>query len=439
MHARAFTALLLFFTLLGLPMLGNAACTKSGVTQTEDNRTAQIPFGKVNLTNPYLQPVGSLLATAIVPPTNYTYGGANASSVLWTCDKADLPNVHFLVATNGDDRVGGFYDIGTSDGLPGVYATYFAYVGLKLSMSGITVSRYWQRVPLTSYAESGNKIQIRLQDIPPLQAELYRISSLPGTGAVSYYCGNNNTQGSGINFTGTYTCTQPNAYIQLVGPGITHDNAGEDSAYKMQFWGADNGFGYGMRSAATLSQTATCVARNATPLVLFEAMSVQQLQAGASAQANFSVQIECSDSAVSGTNSGQTALGIQVSPGAYSAAQSLGLVNASGGVNALVSDNYGNDPGLARGVGITLKNAGTGAAMPFVGQPGNTGNTPISYPTGPNAGWYPVLTGATAVGSSASGYSNYLQTFIASLQQLPGENVTPGKVRATAYVLVKVQ
>ncbi|WP_069861767.1 fimbrial protein [Pseudomonas citronellolis] len=432
MHRRPIlSAALLSCTLLGLPLLGHAACTMSGKAQTEDTRTAQIPFGKINLTDTYLQPVGSLLGSALVPPTNYTYGGATASTVLWTCAKTDLPNLYFLVATNGDSRVGGQHETGAVDGLSGVYATYFSYVGLKLTMSGVTVSRYWQKVPLTTYVESGNNIQIRLQDIPPLQAELYRISTLPPSGA--YACG------GPLAPPRNYTCVQPNAYIQLVGPGISHDEIGEDSYSHYDFWGVDNGFGYGMRDAASITQTATCVARNATPLVLFQSISVQQLQAGASTQANFNVQIECSNSAASGTASGQTAIGIQVSPGAYSAAQSLGLVNGSGGVEALVSDNYGNDPNLAQGVGITLRNAGTGTAMVFVGQPGNTGNLPSQYPTGPSAGWYPVLDGANPLGSSQSGYTNYLQTFTASLQQLPGNTATPGKVHATAYVLVKVQ
>jgi len=439
MHTRAPIpiALLLFCALLGLPLAGNAACTKNSIVQTDDGVSAQIPFGKINLTDTYLQPVGSLLGTAVVPPTNYTYGGANASTVLWTCAKTDLPNLYFLVGTNGDDRVGGYWETGASDGLPGVYATWFQYVGLKLTMSGVTLSRYWQKVPLTTYAESGNNIQIRLQDIPPLLAELYRISNLPpASGSGSNYCG-------GMGSSGTYNCNQPNAYIQLVGPGLTHDEVGQDGNTNYAFWGADNGFAYGMRSAATLSNTATCVARNATPLVLFQTMSVQQLQAGASAQANFTVQVECSNQVasnnLSGTNNNQTAIGIQVSPGAYSAAQSLGLVNGSGGVSALVSDNYGNDSSLAQGVGITLKNAGNGTTMVFVGQPGNTGNVPSQYPTGANAGWYPVLAGANPLGSSQSGYTNYLQTFTASLQQLPGKTATPGKVYATAYVLVKVQ
>lgn len=424
------------------PSWGN--CTKTTVSQTEDGYTALIPFGKINLTDTYFTPVGSLLESIVVPPTDYTHGGASASSVLWECDAADLPNIYFLVATNGDDRIGGFYDIGTADGLENVYATWFAYVGLKLTMSGVTMTRTWQKVPVTSYATSGSKIQIRLQDVPPVQADIYRISSLPGTSAVNAYCGNNNNDGGGIGYASAsgrvYSCQQPNAYVQLSGDSnvtfsFAHDNAGEDSAYNFDFWGADNGFGYGMRSSNRLYTNATCVARSASPYVFFPTISVNELEAGKEVNGNFSVVVECSDAVKSGVEDTQTAIGLQVSEGAYSAATTLGLVNSSGGVKALVSDNY-FAAGMAQGVGITVANASDpGTALNFVGQPGTVSLTPGKSA----AGWYPVLQGATQIGSSVSGYSNYSYNFIASLKKLDGLEVTPGKVHATAYVLVKMQ
>ncbi|CAK9885711.1 MAG: hypothetical protein XXXJIFNMEKO3_02118 [Candidatus Erwinia impunctatus] len=421
-----------------------AAYTRTGVSQTEDDRSALIPFGKVNLTDTYLQPVGTQLATVVVPPTNYNYGGAQSASVLWQCVAADLPYIYFLVATNGDDRVGGYYDIGGVDGLSDVYATWFAYVGLRQTMSGVTITRFWKKVPVTTYATtSAGKIQIRLQDIPPLVAELYRVSTLSGTSAGSAYCGNNNNDNSGIGFASAtgrnYTCIQPNSYIQLSGDSnvsfsFARDKAGDDSNTSYNFWGADNGFGYGMRSANSLYQVATCVARNATPLVMLPTISVAALEDGQSSSADFSVQIECSNSAVSGVNSTQTAIGFQVSPGAYSAASQLGLINSSGGVSALVSDNYFNTD-MAHGVGITLYNS-LGNQMNFVGQPGTVS---LSTPGGNAAGWYPVLAGATAEGSTTAGYTHYNQSFTARLSKLAGISVSPGRVYATSYVLVKMQ
>ncbi|WP_332120708.1 fimbrial protein, partial [Escherichia coli] len=107
-----------------------------------------------------------------------------------------------------------------------------------------------------------------------------------------------------------------------------HDEVGEDSADHYDFWGGDNGFGYGMRSVNRLYNNATCVARSATPLVLLPTIAEAQLNAGMESTANFNVRVECSNSVQSGISDTQTALGIQVSEGAYTAAQKLGIINS---------------------------------------------------------------------------------------------------------------
>lgn len=421
-----------------------ANCTKTSVPRTGDSHTALIPFGKINLTDTYLQPVGTQLATVIVPSTNYTDDGASGASVLWQCDAADVKSVYFLVATNGDDRIGGFYDIGAANGLHDVYATWFGYVGIRQSMSGVSFSRYWKKVPLTTYATtSEGKIQIRLQDIPPLVAELYRVSTLPGMASPSHFCGDNNNDGKGIGLASPagrlYSCNQPNSYIQLSGDSnvkfsFAHDNAGEDSSTLYRFFGANNGYGYSMRTANSLFQADTCVARNTTPLVILPAINAAALENGESSSANFSVQIECSDWARSGLTNNQTAIGFQVSPESFSAAKYLDLVNASGGVTTLVSDRY-FDSTMAHGVGITLSNSRS-RRMNFVGQPGTVS---IESGGGKAAGWYPVLDGAVEAGSAAADYTTYNSVFTATLAKIPGVKVTPGKVSATVYVLVKMQ
>lgn len=425
---------LLLLALVSLSSWAN--CRNTLVSQTEDDRTARISFGKISLYDSYFVPVGSLVASTVVPPTNYTYGGASAASVLWECDATDLPNIYFLVATNGDHWLGGNNDIGAADGLSDVYATYFAYIGLKQTMSGINLTRYWKKVPINTYATSGKKIQIRLQDIPPLQAELYRVSQLPTAGGgptyacPAYSLGNKN--GS------TYNCNQPNSYIQLVAPGLVHDEVGQDSNTNYIFWGVDNGFGYGMREGSSLYTTPTCVARSATPLVLLPAISVTELNAGRTSTASFNVSVECSDSVKSGISNAQAALGFQVSSGAYNAAKTLGLVNSNDGVSLLLSDNY-NDANMAKGVGISIAYTNN-TAMPLtlIGQSINSDPLNKIY-MGNNAGWYPVLDNAVPVGSSNSGYTHYNYDFTATLKKIQGQSVTTGKIRATATVLVRIQ
>jgi len=442
--------LLLCLTLL-LAQTASATCDITGVSQTEDERAAPIPFGRVNLTHLTLQPYGSLLASTVVPPTHYTWGGAHADSVLWKCDKADFigGEVYFLMSTNGDSRFGGHHDIGRADGLSDIYATWFQHVGLRLSMDGVVFSRYWRKVPIKpgqyrEVRENGrDRIHIRLGDIPPVHAELYRLTQLPprgGRGGSSYCAGYLDQEGRGASeptATGTlYACPYPNAYIQLHGPGLEgrQDEEGDDHNTHYKSWYADNGFAWRLYHAVTLSRTPTCAVHSATPEVRFATTHVGQLQAGVEVPAGFSIVVDCDNAAKPGINDHQTAIGLQVSSGAFAAAQQLGLVNGQRGVEYLVSDQYGDDPRLAQGVGIKLYGP-DGNPHLFVGHPGTVGQ---GHPRGAQAGWYPVNQGAQLVDDSANGKRLQLN-FSASLKRLPGQEVTPGKIHATAHILVKVQ
>jgi len=109
----------------------------------------------------------------------------------------------------------------------------------------------------------------------------------------------------------------------------------------------------------------------------------------------------------------------------------MGLVTSGGAVTHLLSNGYGTDPSIATGVGISLRNAANGSAMNFLGWSGTS--------SGASSGWYPVLAGAHNTGSTTQNYTNYSQTITATLSTLPGMTAKPGKVNATAYVLVKVQ
>jgi len=427
------------------PLTGWAICKIAdplGRSSVADAAAAPIPFGRVNLDNVHLQPPGTLLSATIVPPTNFTHKGAHADSVLWRCDLADLPELYFLVSTNGNDRVGGYVDASTNGDpdLPGVHATWFAYVGIKLIMEDVVLSRWYQKVPLQDYdydEKDNTKILIRLRHVPVLRAELYRISKLPPRrqSPVSEHCAGRGTRGMGhASSVGThYICNQPNAYIQLHGPGLRGDKVGDDHLRNYEFWWAGNGFGYGMHNSATLSNHASCVVRNHTPVVTFPTVAVQQLMQGLQLAQNFSVQLACSDQAQSGMNAGQTAIGIQVSPKAWQAAQALGLVNPAGGVTHLVAENY-DDPDTAKGVGVTVQNPAMASGnLLFVG-------ADLGVNQGGNAaGWYPVLVGAIPTGVLPGVGVEYRQTFTATLGRVGQETVTPGNFQTSATILVKIQ
>lgn len=414
-----------------LASTAQASCSSNKLTRTGDEYAATINFGKLNLSSDYLQPAGTLLGSRIVAPAAHQLVGANARSILWSCDEADLDSIYFLVATNGDDRLAGYWEIGAADGLSHVYATWWEYIGLKQSMAGVDITRFWNKVPITSFERNNRKINIRLMDLPPLEASLYKVSSLPPMiGSSNNAC---NIMGS----SGLYNCQQPNSYIQLSGDAhvsfnFAHDRIGEDSNTQHSFMNDNNGLAYALRNAGPLSRTETCVARNSTPLVLLPTISSLHLQQGESAQANFNVTLECSDQAQSGTANGQTAIAFEISNSAYAVAQNLGLVQASGAVKYLLSDQYQSNSDLAQGVGIRLKNGISGKQILFTHPATGLGG-------GESRGWYPVLEGASRVGRLQSGYSSYVQNYTAILEALPGQNVSPGKIKATATVVVKVQ
>ena len=397
-----------------------------------DASMAKMHLGVVNLGgSSYMQPVGSVLATAVIPSTAYTYNGVTASSVLWVCDLADLHALYFLVATNGDERRSGQWEGGADFNMDDVYYTYFNWVGIRAQMGGTVIGRHYRRVPLGTYDVVGNKVHIRLGDIPPLHVQLHRLKNQHPPSAGGDACGASGAPAAppGRN----YGCAQPSVYIQLKGPGIGSDEEGADSASSYAFWWATNGFGYGLWNSATFVDQPTCRVNMATSVVWFPTISVRELTAGGKREQPFSVQLECSNSARSGTSSGQTAMGIRVSLGAYNAATKLNLIVGQNGVRALVSDNYGNDPGLAEGVAVTIRNAAGGEALTLIGQPGSTGGDA-------KAGWYPVLDNALNLGASQEpGHSRYTRNFIATLGALDGVTIKPGRYRATAYVQVRVQ
>lgn len=416
-----------------------ARCTRvTSINAGADGRGASSGLGNINITSNYLQPVGSPLGSSIVSFSN-SYSYPNPEAVLYECDITDKDSIYEVFATNGDDRVGGYWDIGAADGYPNYFATYFPYVAIKLTHlnSGKDFIRNWQEYPIQSYNTVGNKIQIRVKDFSQIRADAIKVSSLPG--AKFSYCGSNTmapTTGKS-----SYTCTQPNGYVHFKGPGISGETAGTDSNDHYGTWGTGRWMviGMGTPPIASLSHTATCVVRNHTPLVILPTISVTELNAGKVSSSTFDINIECDNTMQSGIQTDNTSLGLQTTVEAFQKAQQLNLVNSQGGVSYLLSDGYGVNPSIATGVGIELSNTSTGAVMPFVGWSGCSTNTPCSAATSSASGWFPVLAGSSSVGSSASGYTNYLIQLTASLKKLPTEKVVSGAVDAKAYIIIKVQ
>ena len=106
--------------------------------ETDDGSAAKIRFGNIQLMNQAIQPLGSVIASTIVAPTEFRGRNANSESILWTCDEGDQNYITFLVSTNGDDYYGGRTEVSATDagGQAGVFYTYAQLIGLRLTMGG---------------------------------------------------------------------------------------------------------------------------------------------------------------------------------------------------------------------------------------------------------------------------------------------------------------
>lgn len=424
----ALRVLLITLLMAGFSLSTSANCVWKGRNIGGDNYGASLRLGNINMTNNYIQPTGSLLATSLISLVPAQYW-SDPEAVIYECDLADSDSIFEVFATNGDSNVGGWTNLGDN-----YFQTYFPYTGLKLIHmdSGQEFTRIWKQVALKKYDIVGNKIQIKGKHFSQIRAELIKTDNIDSTaGPSTWGCAGP----AAPTWSGAYNCNQPNGYVVFKGPGMPVPEAGLDAASNFQTWGSGRYMAFGMNTSpvATLTRKNTCAVRNVTPYVLLPTISVSDLNSGGSSRAAFNVEVECQDGTVSGISSGQTSIGIQTSLPAYIQAQKLGLVNAAGGVSYLLSDNYGNS-NIASGVGIRLEDS-SGSTLNFVGWSGCQDNCTSAV----NAGWYPVLSNASATGSAASGYTSYVRDYMAILEKLPGQTPVAGRVEATAYVLVKVQ
>lgn len=461
-RARTMLLLLMMLSLwLLLAPTAEAICKRNNraaypFAPLSDGGSAQFWFGRINLASTAIQPPGSILGSAVASAAEAA--GINGDTLLWTCDLADADQIYEVFSTNGDDRVGGYAEIGIKDGLHGFYRTWFPGVAIRLThlRSGKILSRYYQSSKLDTYDvdQATRKILIRARHLSPIKAEVARVSDLtPGTGTSNWCSGApDNTRWAAV----AYECTQPNGYLMLRGPGYNRasgdmDDDGEDHAYRYLFFGAANGIAFGMRMGATLSVLPSCVVQNVTPEVVFPPISETELNLGQTRQVEFTLSFRCDEGIGSkppfaaGTDDNQTAFGLQVSPGALAAARLLGYVNQSQGVRYLLSDNYGTDPSLAKGVGIGLSDADNQQEMQFLSSSVTGQWLSQSFPSGRNAGWYRLRATEERCPPSPSSPAAAVEQFTinkrltATLQKLPGQTVTPGRVFSTAYVIVKVQ
>lgn len=439
-----------------------------------DYDTASIGVGRVNIFSNYLQPIGTILATGISNYNTITRGGLAGLSddaIILTCtSQSDKAGLAWAFATNGDSIVGGFYEI---PGNPGYYATQFPYVAIKLNFAdtGEVFTRTWQKSAVNVVTEdtAGGGFVIRKKNIPKVIATLVKwpepygnSTDADGNRVRASYCSGGRekliptSQTSNPNqvWSADYYptnglsagCGQPNAYINLLGSGGRQVNVGTDSNINVSAWEYSIPIGLNGSPSATFSYTPSCVVRTTTPYVVFPTVTVTQLNSGETLSRNFDVTLECDNTINTTVSTSAVAVGLQPSLSAFNNAKTLGLIDAAtGGVKYLVSDDY-SASNMAKGVGITLKNI-NGDNLNFVSWDGcvpvsanNTSYCPsfTSLSQERAAGWDPVMSSSSQISADTlNATTSYRKTYISTLTKLPGITPTPGKIKATATVLIR--
>ncbi|PHZ30747.1 fimbrial protein [Yersinia mollaretii] len=386
-----------------------------------DNNNGSLGLpGIVDLsTNANFQPDGTLLAAATSNFTTFALNtGYDPERVLFRCAAADVDQLFEMYATNGDNDYSGKYEDGAIAGnVPSGFATLVSNVVIRLTnlSTGEYYSRLWKGRRLTDLdKDSTGRILVKAKNFSNLYTELFRIDYVrPGTYNLASY---------------TYAYTQPNAYIAFKGPGINGPVEGTDSLSNWPGWYGTWPASIGLYNYVTFRRTTICAVTNFTPTVVLPRISVAELNTGHTSSADFNVDFQCQTGVNSGVTTGTVAMGFLVPAANVAKAQALGLMNGSGGISHLVSDNYGA-PGMASGVGIRIYR----------------NNNPIYLlsknvtQTGNNGGWYGIFQGAQQQTGSVTGGNSYTENFRAELSKISGQTVTAGAVNAHAQVVIRVQ
>lgn len=381
----------------------------------------------VNINNSTFQPDGTLIASGTV---SFLQAGAqtySADQILFRCTASEAGRLYEYYATNGDATYAGNVEVGAASGLPESYQTYVSGMALRATnmATGEYYSRYWKARLLSNLeTDSQGWILVKAKNFSDTQVELFRLS-----------------KAAGWTDTGIYPHSQPNTYIAFKGGTLSSNlSVGADSLTYYGGWYAYWPGAVNLYNRLYIRRSATCSVTNVTPTVVFPLITVTELKAGVTRQMPITIQFGCQMGApantgvtaiASGVAANQTAMGILVQPANAAAAVSAGFGTAGSGVSYLLSDGYGTDPSVASGVGIQISRT-NGTVL-------NLLSTLSGSVLGGNAaGWYPVLTDATA-GGSVNGVTTYTKNLNATLKALPGKTVTAGRVTATAQIIIQVQ
>lgn len=425
-HVAVFSLLVVtFFTSSAL-----AKCERVFQNGQGSDSSGGVPliFGPITL-----QPT-EFMPTGLIGSTTASVGQAgvfkeHGNQLLFTCDLADEGKTYENFATNGDSNVGGLNGNGE-----GVYQTFFPFIGIKIirDKDGKVFSRYWQQSPISGHKE-GNKLNFYARDFSSVTAEIYRFPATYRGGGNKFGCNDPaKDQASGI----SYTCTQPNGYTVFVGPGWNDDQdikPGNDSAHYWGGFGYSNWIGFGMiySPANTFRQSFWgCRVLNYTNPVTLPPVTVSDLKSGVKMGADFKVTYRCGGPNVEGAIHKDAGVGTGKISVAFRT-NNPRPANAPGDAQwmpYLVSDNYGQN-GYASNVGIAIPASGSDTPFEFI-----TNEYTVDY----TKGWFSLLAGEDSRTRNGYNQLDITSRYFASYAILnQADTITPGKVDATAYIVVR--
>lgn len=446
----------ILLALMLFPSLASAICYKITTTTTNPNSVLYTEPGKgsaknwqgarddsgsmgstpkvINVNNDQFQIPGTLVASGFVSFFEAGYEVYDPEQILFRCTADEEGKLREFYSTNGDYNYGGRNLVNPALGLNDTYISLARGLGIRIknTITGEYYSRYWKSRALNNLErDSQGWILVKAKDFSNMEVELFKInyertSDMPpaqsSSGLITF-----------VNQPAGYIAFQSSNFSYLLKDGSDHaTNYHGFYAY----WPA----AVNMSRRIYIRNASTCFVRNVTPYVSFPLVTINELASGKKVTLPITIDFYCQlappandgmSNISSGTGAGQTAMGFLPRPTNVNKAIELGLTVPNGAaITHLVTDGYGTDTNMAKGVGVRIYRPS--------GMPLNLLSTLANEGQGESYGWYPIYDDASSV-SYNNGISDLTKTLYASLEALPREKITAGKFNATLQVIIQVQ
>lgn len=403
---------ILLTTGLLLASVANAVCVKTDTWQGPTIRApsaGSLNLPIINITNNTFQPVGSLLATSILPIT--TYGNQvpyEHDKVLYICDAADANDLFEFYA------IGDWVSSQNNSILDNTWAVGNDYIMARIqhNQTGEFFHYRWKKRALTDLdRDEQGRILVKAKNFADIKLDVFKAL---GGEQLTYVSGRN----TGV--------------IVFAGPGLSNPIEGAEAGPTYNA-GAGTVGAVNFGEQVTIRYTnGTCNVSNSVPYVLFPTTSVNELEQGNSVSVNITLTYMCQGQIQFEPDElqpGGFGVAFSIDSTSFNEAKRMGLIDNEA-VSHLLSQNYGS-PGYAQGVGVILEREDS-HTQPFILQGFADSITNVGY----QYGWRPFMGTNVETGDDVSYFH---EAYTVKFTKLPGATVTAGRYYAQAQLLVRVQ